>query len=57
MYSNSEKYSGPNAIIAIQRVIKIEPILKLIPDNLWKAEKTAVKIFLCILKCGDKGRL
>ena len=33
------------------------PKLKQIPVNLWKIEKTAVSTFLCIDRCGDKGRL
>ena len=57
IYSNKEKYFGPNAIVAIQKLIKIDPILKPIPVNLWNIEKTAVRILLWILKCGDKGRL
>ena len=34
IYSNSEKYFGPNAIVATQRLIKIDPMLKQIPVNL-----------------------
>ena len=54
--SNNEKYFGPNAIIATQKQIKIDPILKQIPVNLWHIEKIAVGILLWILRCGDKGR-
>ena len=57
IYSNKEKYFGPNAIVATQKLIKIDPMLKQIPVNLWNTEKTAVRILLWILKCGDKGRL
>ena len=46
IYSNSEKYFGPNAIVATQRLIKIDPMLKQIPVNLWNIEKIAVGIFL-----------
>ena len=34
MYSNKEKYFGPNAIEATQKLIKIDPMLKQIPVNL-----------------------
>ena len=34
MHSNNEKYFGPNAIVATQRLIKIDPMLKQIPVNL-----------------------
>jgi len=44
-------------MIAIHSVIRIEPILRPIPVNLWKIEKIEVNNFLWILKCGDKGRL
>ena len=44
--SNNEKYFGPNAIVATQKQIKIDPMLKQIPVNLWKIEKIAVGIFL-----------
>ncbi len=33
-YSNNEKYFGPNAIVATQKQIKIDPMLKQIPVNL-----------------------
>ena len=33
-YSNNEKYFGPNAIVEIQKQIKIDPMLKQIPVNL-----------------------
>ena len=56
IYSNKEKYFGPSAIVATQKLIKIDPILKQTPVSLWKIEKTDVKIRLWILKCGDKGR-
>ena len=56
IHSNNEKYFGPNAIVATQKLIKIDPMLKQIPVNLWNTEKTAVRIFLWILRCGDKGR-
>ena len=46
IYSNNEKYFGPNAIEATQKQIKIDPILKQIPVNLWKIEKIAVGILL-----------
>ena len=45
-YSNNEKYFGPNAIVATQKQIKIDPMLKQIPVNLWKIEKIAVGILL-----------
>ena len=32
--SNNEKYFGPNAIVATQKQIKIDPMLKQIPVNL-----------------------
>ena len=54
---NIEKYSSPSAIKAIQTQIKIEPTLKPIPVIRWKIEKIAVKTFLWILRCGDKGLL
>ena len=44
--SNNEKYFGPDAIIATQKLIKIDPMLKQIPVNLWNIEKTAVGIHL-----------
>jgi len=44
--SNNEKYFGPNAIVATQKQIKIDPMLKQIPVNLWKIEKIAVGTFL-----------
>ena len=56
IHSNNEKYFGPNAIVATHKQIKIDPMLKQIPVNLWNIEKSAVKIFLWMLKCGDKGR-
>ena len=34
IYSNKEKYFGPNAIMAIQKQINIDPILKQTPVNL-----------------------
>ena len=34
IYSNNEKYFGPNAIVAIQKQIKIDPMLRQIPVNL-----------------------
>ena len=48
---------GPKAIIAIHKAIKIDPILKPKPVNLWKIESTEDKTFLWILRCGDKGLL
>ena len=35
--------------------ISIAPILRPIPVILWNMEKTAVKTFLWIDKCGDNG--
>ena len=46
IYSNNEKYFGPNAMVATQRLIKIDPMLKQIPVNLWNIEKTIVGILL-----------
>ena len=46
IYSNNKKYFGPNAIVATQKLIKIDPMLKQIPVNLWNIEKTAVGILL-----------
>ena len=46
IHSNNEKYFGPNAIVATQKLIKIDPMLKQIPVNLWNIEKTAVRILL-----------
>ena len=46
IYSNNEKYFGPNAIATTQKQIKIDPMLKQIPVNLWKIEKIAVGTFL-----------
>ena len=40
----------------IQTDNKIAPRLRQIPVNLWKIEKVAVKTFLWIERCGDKGR-
>ena len=34
IYSNNEKYFGPNAIVATHKQIKIVPMLKQIPVNL-----------------------
>ena len=34
IHSNNEKYFGPNAIVATQKLIKIDPMLKQIPVNL-----------------------
>ena len=45
-YSNNEKYFDPNAIVATQKLIKIDPMLKQIPVNLWNIEKIAVGILL-----------
>ena len=36
--------------------MKIDPMLKAKPVNLWNIEKIAVGIFLWMLRCGDKGR-
>ena len=46
IHSNNEKYFGPNAIVATQKLIKIDTMLKQIPVNLWNIEKTAVGILL-----------
>tara|TARA_B100000929_G_scaffold224562_1_gene180870 strand:+ start:313 stop:498 length:186 start_codon:yes stop_codon:yes gene_type:complete len=46
IYSNNEKYFGPNAIVATQTLIKTDPMLKQIPVNLWNIEKIAVGILL-----------
>ena len=46
IFSNNKKYFGPNAIVAIQKQIKIDPMLKQMPVNLWKIEKIAVGILL-----------
>ena len=40
------KQFGPKAIIATHKAIKIDPILKLKPVNLWKIESAADKTFL-----------
>ena len=42
--------------MATQKQIKTQPKLKQIPVNLWNIEKTAVRILIWILRCGDKGR-
>ena len=46
IYSKNAKHFGPNAIVATQILIKIDPMLKQIPVNLWNIEKIAVGILL-----------
>ena len=48
---------GPSAISDTQIAIKTEPTLSPIPVIRWKIEKTDVRIFLWIERCGDKGLL